>query len=87
MIRLKYTEVEGKLVSKEVVGNGNTLVVHIDPSQLRYKVTNLSGEHVFEEGQSTNLTAVKLLAKKALVAQGVAFTAEVRNRTPKLVQE
>jgi hypothetical protein len=80
MVRLTYTENNGLLTSKPVIANGNTVVVVIDPTNLRYKVTNLSGEHTFSDGHSTNLTELKKQAKKALKELGVAFTSEVRQR-------
>lgn len=75
------------LVSREVIVNGNLLVITINPALNTFKITNKGGEHEFASGSGPNLIQVKSNAKEALVEHGAVFTDEVRNRVKKEVSQ
>lgn len=82
MVRLRYTEKEGLLVSTEVVGNGNLLVAVLNPEQNTFNIVNADKTHCFTTGKAKSLSSLKLQAKKALSDLGVVFVAEVRAVAP-----
>ena len=79
MIRLRYKEKEGLLVSNEVVANGNLLVAILNPQQNTFNIVNQASTHCFSTGKSKSLPGLKIKAKKALMEHGATFVAEVRS--------
>lgn len=79
MIRLRYKEENGLLVSNEVVADGNLLVVVLNPTTNTFNIVNAAKTHCFTTGKSKSLSGLKIKAKKALVELGASFVAEVRS--------
>lgn len=78
MVRIRYTKQDDKLISKDLVGNGDLLKVVIDKVNGSFKLMNSRGTTLrMGEGYSS-LAKTKKEAKKVMIEFGVVFEDEVR---------
>jgi hypothetical protein len=80
MTRIRYTNVEGVLISKPVIAGTEVLTVFIDLNNLTMDIRSANNQTV-TNGNAATVAKLKGMAKKELKSLGVIFNDEVRRRT------
>lgn len=83
MTRIRYSKVDGKLVSKgNIMAKTELVEVVIDPTNLTFLIRTVGGSsYEITQGGGDTLHLCKSLAKGHLKKIGVVFEDEVRNKT------
>ena len=79
MKRLKYRLNNGMMVTKPMLMNGSLVTVEINPSTYQFTVKQ-DDNTVLHQGVGTSMLNTQKLAKSWLIANGVVFETELRNR-------
>lgn len=83
--RVRYKNVDGTLVSKEMMGSAFVITAEIY-QDLSWSLKRMHEEKVLCTGKSDNLAAAKRAVKQELKEFGVQFLDEVRNIEPKKIE-
>ncbi len=82
--RIRYSKVRpGVLQSRRhyTTGAGQEVSVELDLTNKKYRIIDsVSSAEVTSGGKTTNVAVLKIQSKKALMALGVDFAAETRDR-------
>jgi hypothetical protein len=82
MTRVRYKNVNGVLVSNEILMGTNLVRVELNPETLYYNIAD--AKTTYYNGNASNLQSLKRSAKQALKELGVNFKDEIRAKHKKL---
>lgn len=82
MTRIRYKNVNGELVSNEILCGNELNIIGLNTNELSYKIWNNRG--VVKTGTANSLQMLKRTAKLVLKELGANFNDEIRSRDKKL---
>lgn len=82
MTRIRYKNVNGELVSNEILCGNELNIIGLNTNELSYKIWNNSG--IVKTGTANSLQMLKRTAKLVLKELGANFNDEIRSRDKKL---
>ena len=87
MVRIRYTDNSGVLVSKPLLALNKLVVVTLNTTNNTYNIIDSTTNVVLTKGTTTDTVTLKKKAKQALKELGVVFQDEVRRRTTNSVTQ
>lgn len=81
MKRVKYSIVNGMMVSKDMIAHQHLVKSVVNPSDNSFEIRLSDDSHVLYQGKGRTKPETLLLARKALKDAGVVFGTEMRRRT------
>lgn len=82
MTRVRYKNINGLLVSSDILMGAAMVRVELNPQTLYYSIVD--DKSTYYNGSAESLTLLKRSAKQALKELGANFKDEIRNRNRRL---